>query len=154
MTAQRRAEVGMMEQDSKASRAAKQTAAMVVGTVPIVIGVLALTSLVTAAVPPQTICDLLPMESLLAPFLGGLVGSIAAGHPVVSYVLAGELQAAGVGLATTTALIVSWVTVGIFHLPVEAAILGARFAIWRNVICFVLAIATGYAVAFLMLVGG
>jgi len=143
-----------MEQNSKAGRAIKQTAATFVGTVPNVIGILALTSLVTAVVPPQAISGGLPMESVLGPVLGGLVGSIAAGHPVVSYVLAGELQAAGVGFATTTALIVSWVTVGVVQLPAEAAMLGARFAIWRNVICFVLAIAMGYAVAFVMLAGG
>lgn len=139
-----------MEKPPKARQAAERTAATFVRTVPIVFGVLALASLVSAAVPPQRIAELLPMENFLGPVLGALVGSIAAGHPVTSYVLAGELQAAGVGLATTTALIISWVTVGIVHLPAEAAILGARFAFWRNAICFALAIAMGYAVAFLM----
>ena len=52
--------------------------------------------------------------------------------------------------ATITALIVSWVTVGIVHLPAEAAILGARFALWRNAISFVLAIVMAYVVAALV----
>jgi len=142
-----------MEQLSKVRQAIEKTAATFLRTVPIVFGVLALASLVTTAVPPQRIAELLPMQNFLGPVLAALVGSIAAGHPVTSYILAGELQAAGVGLATTTALIISWVTVGIIHLPAEAAILGMRFAIWRNAICFALAIAMGGAVAFLMSLG-
>lgn len=90
------------------------------------------------------------MESVLGPVFGALVGSVAAGHPLTSYVLAGELTSAGASLATITALIVSWVTVGIVHLPAEAAILGTRFALWRNAISFVLAIVMAYVVALLV----
>jgi len=139
-----------MEQKSKATQAVIQTAVTFAKTVPIVFGVLALASLVTAAIPPKGISEALPMESSFGPVFGAMLGSLAAGHPVTSYVLAGELSAVGASLATITALIVSWVTVGIIHLPAEAAILGARFAIWRNVICFVLAIMMAYVVASLM----
>ena len=142
-----------MEQSSKTMQAAKQTAATFVKTVPIVLGVLALASLLTAAVSAQKISEALPMEGFLGPVFGAVVGSVAVGHPVTSYVLAGELSAAGASLATTTALIVSWVTVGIVHLPAEAAILGTRFAIWRNTICFFLAIMMAYVVALLVPAG-
>ncbi len=142
-----------MEWRSKARQAASKTLATLAYTVPIVLGVLALASLLAAAVPPRVLSELLPMESALGPLFGAVLGSVAAGHPVTSYVLAGELNAAGASLATTTALIISWVTVGIIHLPAEAAILGTRFAIWRNAICFVLAIAMGCAVTFLMSLG-
>lgn len=139
-----------MAQASKAAQAAWQTAAIFVRTIPIVLGVLALACLVTAAVPAERISEVLPMESVLGPVLGAAVGGVAAGHPLTSYILAGELSAAGAGLATITALIVSWVTVGVVHLPAEAAILGTRFALWRNAISFVLAIAMAYVVAALM----
>jgi len=132
------------------ARAARQTARVFARTIPIVLGVLALANLATAAIPPQTVAILLPMESAFGPVLGALVGSVAAGHPVTSYILGGELAAAGASLATITALIVSWVTVGVVHLPAEAAILGTRFALWRNGLCFVLAIATAYVVAALI----
>ena len=139
-----------MAQASKAARAARQTAATFVGTFPIVLGVLALACLVTAAVPTERISEVLPMESILGPVFGAAVGSLAAGHPLTSYILAGELSAAGASLATITALIVSWVTVGIANLPGEAAILGTRFALWRNAISFALAIVMAYAIAALM----
>lgn len=140
----------MMVQASRVAKAAKRTATTFARTIPIVLGVLALASLVTAAIPPQSISRMLPMESVLGPLFGAMVGSVAAGHPVTSYVLAGELMSAGASLATITALVVSWITVGIVHLPAEAAILGTRFALWRNAISFVLAIAMAYVIAMLV----
>lgn len=139
-----------MAQASEVSQAARQTAVTFARTIPIVLGVLALACLVTAAVPAERISEALPIEGVLGPVLGAAVGSVAAGHPLTSYILAGELNVAGASLATITALIVSWVTVGIVHLPAEAAILGTRFALWRNAISFVLAIVMAYVVAALM----
>ena len=69
-----------------------------------------------------------------------LIGSIAAGHPLASYLLSGELLSGGVGLIAVTAMLVTWVTVGIVQLPVEALMLGTRFAVYRNVISFCIAI--------------
>lgn len=131
----------------KAAQAARQTASTFFRTIPTLVGVLALASLVTAAIPPQRIAQGLPLEGILGPVFGALIGGVAAGHPLTSYVLAGELSAAGASLATITALVVSWVTVGVVHLPAEAAILGLRFAVWRNAVSFVLAIAMAYVIA-------
>jgi len=61
-----------------------------------------------------------------------ILGSLAAGHPLVGYVLGGELLARGVSLVAATALLVSGVTVGVVQLPAEALLLGRRFAIVRN----------------------
>jgi uncharacterized membrane protein YraQ (UPF0718 family) len=113
----------------------------------LLLGVLALTSLLSAAYPPQQIAGFLPQTGLLAPVMGAAAGAVAAGHPVTSYVLAGELSAAGVSLAAVTALIVSWVSVGVVHMAAEASMLGTRFALWRNAISFVFAIAIGHVVA-------
>lgn len=43
-------------------------------------------------------------------------------------------------MLAVTALIVSWVTVGVVQLPAEALLLGRRFAIYRNLMCFLFAI--------------
>jgi hypothetical protein len=130
--------------------AARRTAKSLATTIPILLGILALAALLTAAFPPERIAALFPMESVLGPLFGAIVGGVAAGNPVTSYVFGGELISAGVGIATVTALIVSWVTVGIVQLPAEAAILGMRFAFWRNGISFALAMAMAYIVAALM----
>ena len=72
--------------------------------------------------------------------LGAAIGSIAAGHPLASYLLGGELLSGGVGLIAVTAMLVTWVTVGIVQLPAEALMLGTRFAVYRNIISFGIAI--------------
>ncbi len=86
--------------------------------------------------------------------LGAGIGSVAAGHPVVSYVLGGELLGAGVSLLAVTALIVSWVTVVVVQLPAESLLLGKHFAIYRNLISFASAIVVAFLVVFsLRLIG-
>lgn len=112
-----------------------------------VLAVLALASLVTAVIPSESVSGAVWLQGVLGPILGAAAGSVAAGHPLTSYVLAGELTAAGASLATVTALIVSWVTVGIVQLPAEAMTLGLRFAVRRNAINFVLAVMMAYLVS-------
>ena len=130
----------------KIRSAAKHTTALFVRTVPILAGVLALVSLVTAAIPAERIAAWLPTEALLGTFAGVLLGGLFAGNPVTSYVLAGEFMAAGVSVTIATAFIVSWVTLGILHVATEAAILGLRFTLWRTALCIVFAMAIAEAI--------
>lgn len=75
-------------------------------------------------------------------FFGALVGSVAAGNPITSYIIGGELLSKGVSMFAVTAFILAWVTVGIVQLPAESIILGRRFALTRNITSFLLAIFT------------
>ena len=108
-------------------------------TLPLMLGIILLISLVLAVIPPEMISALFsggPSDSLI----GAAVGSIAGGSPVASYVIGGELLSAGVSLLAVTAFLVAWVTVGLIQLPVEMDLLGRRFAIIRNALSFVFAI--------------
>ncbi len=71
---------------------------------------------------------------------GACFGSILAGNPINSYVIGGELLKYGISLFAVTALIITWVTVGLVQLPAEIAALGRRFALLRNALSFVLSI--------------
>ncbi|KPK56149.1 MAG: hypothetical protein AMS22_02165 [Thiotrichales bacterium SG8_50] len=108
--------------------------------VPIVVGMLLLTSLVISVLPLERFSSWFGQQPWLNVLLGASVGSIAAAHPLASYLLGGELLKQGVSLFAVTALLVSWVTVGVIQLPAEMLLLGKRFAIYRNLTCFVLAI--------------
>ena len=90
--------------------------------------------------PEKIPAGLFGQHDFIDVLLGATVGSVAAGHPVASYILGGELLAEGVSLLAVTALIVSWVTVGVVQLPAEALLLGRRFAIYRNLMCYLFAI--------------
>ena len=107
---------------------------------PIVIGMLLLTSLAVTAFPKDISVGFFSGDPLSDAIRGTAIGSIAAGHPLASYILGGELLSGGVSLFAVTALIVSWVTVGIVQLPAEAMFLGKRFAVVRNMLNFFIAI--------------
>ncbi|MEA3406051.1 MAG: hypothetical protein U9R28_09990 [Pseudomonadota bacterium] len=109
---------------------------------------LLLTSLVVKAFPAQVANGLFGQNNFLDALLGATFGGITAGHPLVSYVFGGELLASGVSLFAVTALIVSWVTVGVVQLPAEALILGKSFAIYRNLMSYLFAIAIAFLTVF------
>lgn len=125
-------------------RSLKKTARTFVNLLPIIIGMLLLTSLAVIVFPEQISAGLFGGSDTLDALIGASVGSVAAGHPLASYLLGGELLKSGVSLIAVTALIVSWVTVGIVQLPAEILMLGTRFAIYRNVICFFSAVAIAF----------
>lgn len=72
--------------------------------------------------------------------IGAMAGSISFGIPVTSYIVGGELLDKGVSLMAVTAFILAWTTVGVAMMPLEAAFLGKRFALVRNVLNFVFAL--------------
>ncbi len=112
--------------------------------VPVIIGMPFLTSLALTLVAPQQYARLFGRYDWLDALLGSVLGSIAAGPPLASYLLGGELRAGGVSLLAVTALVVSWVTVGVVQLPAEALFLGRRFALTRNLLAFAFTLAVAW----------
>jgi len=111
---------------------------------PIIIGMLLLTSLAVTLFPEQISAGLFGDNDVLNVFIGASLGGVAVGNPMASYLLGGELLNHGVSLLVVTAFMVSWVTVGIVQLPSEALILGMRFTLYRNVLCFCSALAVSF----------
>ena len=109
--------------------------------VPILLGVLLLLGLVNTLVPKEFFSRIFTGNKVLDPLIGALFGSIAAGNPLTSYLIGGELLKNGISLIAVLAFIVSWVTVGTVQLPAESLMLGRRFALLRNGISLLMAIA-------------
>ncbi len=109
-------------------------------TLPTLFGTILLVSLLVTIVPPSIYKQIFTGNPFIDPLVGAVAGSISAGNPVNSYIIAGELLKNGVSLLAVTAFIVSWVTVGIIQMPAEAEIFGRRFAILRNLTAFILAL--------------
>jgi hypothetical protein len=128
----------------KLKQSLRKTLHTFINILPIIIGMLLLTSLVITLFPKWISPALFGQYEIVDVLLGTSIGSIAAGHPLISYILGGELLNEGVSLFVVTALIVSWVTVGVVQLPAEALMLGKRFALVRNLVCFLSAIAISY----------
>jgi uncharacterized membrane protein YraQ (UPF0718 family) len=142
-----------MEKDRLITSIMKSAKSLLVA-LPIIVAMLLLTSLFMTLISEQTMAAWFQQKEWIDVLVGASAGSIAAGPPMISYLLGGELLRGGVGLLAVTAFIVSWVTVGIVQLPMESLLLGKRFAIYRNLSCFVLAIVVSLFIAFtLRLVG-
>jgi len=107
---------------------------------PMILGTILLVSLISTLISKEFYMAVFSKNVFLDSVVGGLVGSISAGNPITSYIFGGEMLNQGVGLIAVTAFLVAWVTVGIIQLPAESAILGRRFALFRNLTAFVLAI--------------
>lgn len=118
--------------------------------IPILLGVLLLISLITTAIPKEFYGRIFTDNLIADSLIGSVVGSIAAGNPITSYVIGGELLSQGVSLAIVTAFILAWVTVGMVQLPAESLMLGKRFALTRNLISFTFCIIIATLMAFTM----
>lgn len=113
-----------------------KTTMMFLGILPVIIGVILLTGLLIELLPVDILAAWFGQNALLDAVTGAVTGGISAGHPISSYVLGGELLNKGVSLVAVTAFLVSWVTVGSIQLPAEGVMLGWRFALVRNLLCF------------------
>ena len=141
-------------QDHSLAASLQKTSRTFVNLLPIIFGMLLLTGLAVTLFPKQITSDLFGGNAALDALIGASVGSVATGHPLASYLLGGELLKGGVSLVAVTALIVSWVTVGIVQLPAEGMMLGTRFAVYRNGTCFISAPAISFLLIYtLQLIG-
>lgn len=118
----------------------RKTIRTFVNILPIIAGMLLATSLLVTLFPQAIFAGLFGNGDIVDAVSGAAIGSIAAGHPLASYLLGGELLGGGVGLIAVTAMLVTWVTVGLAQLPAESLMLGTRFALWRNIVSFVIAV--------------
>lgn len=106
---------------------------------PMIIGILLLVNLINPLLG-EFYPKIFTGNYILDPLLGALGGSISFGIPLTSYVAGGELLDGGVSLLAVSAFILAWTTVGLAMLPLEIIYLGKKFAIWRNIINFFIAI--------------
>jgi predicted Fe-Mo cluster-binding NifX family protein len=128
------------------TRAARQLAAIL----PMMLGVVLCIGLLKTFLSKEALAWVFRGRPALDALGGALLGSIFAGHPVNSYLIARALRDQGVSLFAATALIVTWVNVGLVQLPAEAAALGGRFALVRFAVSFAVSLAIAMLTALLV----
>jgi uncharacterized membrane protein YraQ (UPF0718 family) len=107
---------------------------------PLLLGVLLVIALINNAIRPEFYARVFTGRRLIDPVVGALIGSVAAGNPLTSYIIGGELLQQGVGMLAVVAFMLAWVTVGIVQLPAESIMLGKRFALVRNGVSYLFAV--------------
>jgi len=116
---------------------------------PLLLAIFALIGLYQEFVPTDLIESWMGADDkLLSLLVGGAAGAVSIGPPVAAFPIAGSFIASGAWPPAAAAFIVSWVSVGVVTLPVEAHVFGWRFTLWRNLLTFIAALLIG------LLIGG
>jgi uncharacterized membrane protein YraQ (UPF0718 family) len=120
------------------------------GVLPLLLGMLALVSLVLAAVTPKMLQQVMSGSGPL-PFLTALgIGSIALMPGFIAYPLAGLLRQNGASTPVLAAFITSLVMVGVLTLPIEAKYFGWKVSLLRNGLALVGAVFVAAAMAWVL----
>ena len=121
-------------------RALKSSARQFTNILPVLIGVVLCIGLFNTFVSQEALTSIFSGNVVLDTLWGACFGSILAGNPINSYFIGAALLNHGISLFAVTALIITWVTVGLIQLPAEITSLGMRFTVVRSTLCLVLAI--------------
>lgn len=132
------AEIG--DEALSVSRALRRSVRQFTRMLPVLVGVMLLAGLLKVFISREALTSIFSGRPLLDTLWGAVSGSIFGGNAINSYVIGAALHEAGVSLFAVTALIVTWVTVGLIQLPAEASALGTRFAVLRNVMSFIVSL--------------
>ncbi len=119
--------------------------------VPLLLGVIGLVGIFQVMVTPEMLASLFGGNPLADTLIGTVTGAVAAGNPLVSYLLGGELLNRGISLYAVTAFILSWVTLGVIQLPAEVEVFGGRFTLYRNILALVFTVLTAILTALTVL---
>lgn len=74
---------------------------------------------------------------------GGIIGSVTPGPPVLAYPIARTMMEEGLRLGVIATFLTAWSLIDPITFPVEVRYLGKKFALWRMLVSFALAIAIG-----------
>jgi uncharacterized membrane protein YraQ (UPF0718 family) len=114
----------------------KKSVASFAAMMPMIFGVVGLVALLQTLIPPQRLVGFFTGNAAVDTLIGTGCGAVAAGNPIVSYLLGGEMLGQGVSLYAVTAFILAWVTLGFIQIPMEVEAFGGRFTLIRNVLAF------------------
>ncbi len=115
---------------------------------PFFIAIFGLIGLLEVLLTPKQVGAWLgPQQGVLAPFYAAVVGGLSAGPPAAAFPLGKYLLQQHAGVAAVGALLISWTAVATVTLPAEIRFFGARFALSRWLLAFVISIVIGLLMA-------
>lgn len=138
----------MREHQKSFGQSLKKTCLVFFAMTPMLVAIICLVGLLQVVVSPEMLSSFFSGNAVVDTLIGTLSGSVAQGNPVVSYLLGGELLEQGVSLFAVSAFILSWVTLGFVHLPLEAEMLGFRFTLHRNLTTYFITILVAILTSF------
>lgn len=127
----------------------KQTLLWFKELIPILLGILLLTSILKELWLFMYLSNYLD-GSFISILIADIFGSISAWNTINSYIIADSFWNLNDNLLIITAFLISWITVWFIQIPAEIHFFGKKFAIIRNLLSFIFAIIAAYIIYFLM----
>jgi uncharacterized membrane protein YraQ (UPF0718 family) len=135
----------------KTKKALKVGAKQFWNVLPFFVAVFGLIGLLEVLLTPAIVKTWLGSGSgILAPLYAAVFGGMATGPPAAVFPLGKYLLTQQASVAAVSTLLIAWVAVGTVTLPAEIRFFGARFALTRWALAFVLSIALGLTMGVLM----
>ena len=124
----------------KLKQSYRKTYKSLVNIIPLVIWIVMLISIIDVLVPKDFFSKIFTRNPFVDPFIGSALWSIMTWNPITGYILWKWFLDNWVSLVAVTAFLVSWVTVWLVQLPIEAKLLGKKFAMYRNISAFFISV--------------
>lgn len=122
----------------------KQTVTWFVINIPIILWILLLVALIKNYVSMSFLSTI--KSDFLAWIVANILGSLFAGNPINSYIIAWEFGGLADNIIIVWAFLISWVTVGFIQIPAESYYFGKKYAFLRNILAFVFSLLWAYAI--------
>jgi uncharacterized membrane protein YraQ (UPF0718 family) len=134
--------VSVVGNRKKSVRALKVAGKSFFKILPMVLTIVVLVGLLLGFVPPEAIEGFFGDRSgILGVLIIGGAGAILHIPSLISFPLAGSLMESGASVTSAAAFITTLTMIGTVYLPVEIKTLGKKFALLRNGLSFLIALA-------------
>ena len=134
----------------KILKSLKQTIMWLWINLPIIVGILLLISIIKYFVPMDFLSNI--DNQFLGWFVSAIFGSISAGNPINSYIIAWEFGWISANIIVISAFLISWVTVWLIQIPAESYFFGKKYAILRNILAFIFSLIWAYSIYLLYII--
>jgi uncharacterized membrane protein YraQ (UPF0718 family) len=135
----------------KTRQALKMAFGMGRGMLVSILSIIFLIGLLLTLLPPERIADYIGRQSLMvSTVIAAAFGTITLIPAFIAFPLVGTLVGAGVGVVPAVAFLTTLTMVGVVTLPLEKKEFGMRFAIVRNGLSFLFAIAIALVMGVLL----
>lgn len=134
--------VSIMKDKEKTLNAMKMSRGMMKNMIGEIIGILFLIGLILTFIPPEIIKNVLGNSNeLISTIVSAVVGSVTLIPAFVAFPLVGSFVDAGASIVPAVAFLTTLTMVGFVTFPLEKEEFGLKFAILRNGLSFMFAVA-------------
>lgn len=134
--------VSLIKDKRKTVKAMKRSKKMMGNMLGEIIAIVFLIGLILTIIPPESIKSAMgSSNTFISTIIGAIAGSITLIPAFVGFPLAGSLVDAGASIVPAVAFLTTLTMVGIITFPLEKKEFGTKFAVTRNALSFVFAVA-------------